>query len=68
MQRVDDRIAAVFLFLIAGRQEDEYVAVDRIPLQVAFQSRAVNLDVVNRNRLCSRNYLRNIGCYLSRKR
>ena len=68
MQRVDNRIPAVFLFLIARRQEDENVAVDRIPLQVALQSRTVNLDVLDRNWLCSRNYLRNVGCYLSHKR
>ena len=39
VQRIHDRIAAVFVFAVARRQEDEDVAVDGVALQVAFQRR-----------------------------
>ena len=49
MQGIYHRVAAMLVLAVARRQEDDHVAVDRVSLQVALQSRAVNLDVLNRN-------------------
>ena len=66
MQRVDHGIPAVFVFLVTGRQEDDYIAVDGVPLQVALQGRTVDLDVFGRDRFCARNYRGNLCLHLGR--
>jgi hypothetical protein len=48
MERIDYRIPAVLVVPVAGRKKDDYIAVDSVPLQVALQGRAVNLDVLDR--------------------
>ena len=51
VQCIDHRIAAALATGIAGRQEDNDVAVDGIAFQIAFQCGAVNLDVLHRHGL-----------------
>ncbi len=64
VQSIDDRVAAVLLLLIAGRQKHERVAIDGVPFQIAFERRAVNLDVLNHGRLRARHNGRNFPCVL----
>jgi hypothetical protein len=40
VQRVDDRVAAGAVLVIARWQEDDGVPIDRIALQIAFERRA----------------------------
>ena len=47
VQRVDDRVAAGAVLVIARRQEDDGVPIDRIALQIAFERRAVNRDALD---------------------
>ncbi len=47
MQGIDNRITAAFLRGVTRRQEDNDIAVDGIAFQIAFQCRAVNLDVLH---------------------
>ena len=54
MQRVDDRIAAVLLWRVARRQEDDDVAVDGVTLEIAFERGAVNLDALDGRRAGAR--------------
>ena len=54
MQRIDHRITALLILLIARRKEDDCVAIDSIAFEIAFKSRAVNLDVLYRDRLRAR--------------
>ena len=64
VQRVDHGITALLLFLIAGRQKDDYVAIDGIAFEIALKRRAVNLDVLYRDRLCARDNLRDVRFHL----
>ena len=64
VQRVDDGIAALHIFLIAGRQKDEDIAIHCIPLQIAFKGCAVDLDVLHRVRLCAWDDVGNDGLRL----
>ena len=68
VQRINHRIAALLVLLVAGRQEDNDVAVHSVSLQIAFQSLSVNLDVFDRYRLCARNRRRNDRLHLRHKR
>ena len=68
MQGIDHRVAPRFVLGVTGRQEDKHVAVHRIALQIAFQSRAVNLDVLHRYRLGVRDYRRHDRLNLSGNR
>ena len=67
MQRVDDGIAALLIFLVAGRQEDDDVAIDGIAFEIAFERRAVDLDVLHRDRLCAGDDVGNDGLHLGRE-
>ena len=66
VQRVDDGIAALLVLLVAGRQEDNHIAIDGVAFQIAFQSCAVNLDVLHRDGLCARHDGGNVGLHLGR--
>ena len=66
VKRVDNRIAPGLLGGIAGRQEDHYVAVDGVVLQIAFQRGPMNLDVLHRERLGTGDHRRNFGLDLRR--
>ncbi len=50
MQRINDGVMAVLVSATAGRQEHDHVAVDGITLEVAFETGAVDLDVLRRDR------------------
>ena len=65
MQRVDHGIAALLVFLVAGRQKDDDIAIDGIAFEIAFEGCAVDLDVLDRDRLCSGDDVGNIGLHLS---
>ena len=67
VQCVDDRITALFIFLVAGWQEDDDIAIGSIAFEIAFESRAVNLDVLNCGVLCTGNGFGNVGLHLRRK-
>ena len=64
VQRVDDGIAALLIFLVAGRQEDNDIAVDGVAFEIAFQGCAVDLDVLNRVGLCARDDVGNVRLHL----
>lgn len=44
VQRINDGIAARFVFLVAGGQENNCLAVDGIAFQIAFKRGTVDLD------------------------
>ena len=67
VQRVDDGIAAVSCPGVAGRQEDDDVAVDGVAFQIAFERRAVNLDVLHGDGLGAGNCCGNVRLHLGRK-
>ena len=66
MQRVDHGIAVLLVFLVAGRQKDDDIAIDSIPFKIAFERCAVDLDVLDRYRFCSGDDVWNIGLPLER--
>jgi hypothetical protein len=55
VQCVHDGIAAMLVFLVAGRQKHEHVAVNCVALQATFESVAVDLYVLDHHRLRSGN-------------
>ena len=67
VQRVDDGIAAVLVLRVARRQEDEDVAVDGVAFEIAFERSAVDLDVLDGDRLCAGDDCRDFGFDLSGK-
>ena len=66
VQRVDHRIAALRVFLIAGRKEDDHVAIDGLAFKIALKRSAVDLDVLHRDGLCTWHRRGNVGLYLCR--
>ena len=48
VQRVDHGIATLLVFLVAGRQKDDDIAIDGVAFKIAFERRAVDLDVLHR--------------------
>src|SRR5208337_4100458 len=64
MQGIDDRVATVLVLGVAGRQEHDHVAIDRITLQVPFQRFTMNLDVLYRHRLRTGNHGGHFGLHL----
>ena len=51
VQRIDHRIAPLFIFVIAGRQENDHITIDSIALKITFKRCPMNLDVFYRRRL-----------------
>jgi len=64
VQGVDNRIAPGLFLGIAWRKEYKYVTVNRVSFQIAFQSRSVNLDMLDRHWLCTGNGRRHIRLQL----
>ncbi len=64
VQRIYDGIASRFLLRVARRQEHEYVAIHGVSLQITFQGIPVDLYVLHRNRLRTRNDGRHVGLNL----
>ncbi len=56
VQRVDHGITTLLVFLIAGRQKDDDVAIDGIAFEIAFECCAVDLDVLHLHGLCAGDY------------
>ena len=67
VQRVDHGIAALLVFLVAGRQEDDDVTIDSVAFEIAFKRRAVDLDVLHRHRLCAGDDVGNVCLHLRRE-
>ena len=61
VQRVDDGIAALLVFLVAGRQKDDDIAIDGIAFEIAFERRPVDLDVLDRDGLCAGDDFGHVG-------
>ena len=68
VQRIDDRVTALLVFLITRRQKDNGIAIDNLAFEISFQCRAVDLDVFHRDGLCARHRVGNDGLHLSVKR
>ena len=64
VQGINHRIAPRLRLGVAGRQEDDNVAVDRVPFQVALQGSPVNLNVLHGNRLRVGLYRGHLSAYL----
>jgi len=64
VQGVNDWIALRLILRIAGRKEHKHVAINRVSFQIAFQSRSVNFDVLDRHWLCTGNRRRHICLHL----
>jgi hypothetical protein len=64
VQGVDDRIAQGLFLGITRGKEHEHVAVHRVSFQIAFQSRTVNLDMLDRHWLRTGNRRRDIRLHL----
>ena len=64
MQRIDNRIMVLLILLIARWQEDDCVSIDSVAFEIAFKSRAVNLDVLHRDGLCAGNHFGNDRLHL----
>ena len=67
MQRVDHGIAALLVFLVAGRQKDDDVTIDGVAFKIAFKCRAVDLDVLDCYRLCAGDDVGNVCLHLGRE-
>src|SRR6185437_9511223 len=67
VQRVDHGIAPLGLLLIARWKEDDHVAIDGLVFEIALKRSAMDLDVLNRDRLRTRNQRGDDGLYLRRK-
>src|SRR3546814_9851187 len=52
VQRIDHRIAPVGMAGIIGWQHHQYIAIGRLAFQIALDRGGVNLDVLDRHRLC----------------
>ena len=61
VQRVDHGVAAVLAGGVAGRQEDDDIAIDGVAFQIAFERGAVNLDVLGGDGFCAGDWWRNNG-------
>ncbi len=67
MQRIYHRVASRFRLRIAGRQEDNDIAVNGIAFQIAFERGAVHFNVFNGDRLGARHDVRHFSTYLCSK-
>src|SRR4029450_10038480 len=61
VQRVDDRVTARAVLVVARGQEDDHVAIDGVSLQVAFEGRSVNLDAFDDGRTGARHRIGHVG-------
>jgi len=64
VQRVDHGKAALLVFRVAGWKEDDNIAIDDVALQVFLKSGAMDLDVLDRDRLCVRHNVGHVGLHL----
>ena len=64
VQGVNDWIASRLILRIAGRKKNKHLAINRVSFQIAFQSRSVNFDMLDRHRLCTGNRRRHIRLHL----
>jgi hypothetical protein len=67
VQRIDNGIAALLVFLVAGRQEYDDVTIDSVALKIAFKSCAVDLNALHPDRLCSGDDVGNVRLHLGRE-
>ena len=67
VQGIDHRVAAMLVFAVTRRQEDDHVTVDRVSLEIAFESCAVDLDLLNRDGLCAGDNVGNVRLHLRRE-
>ena len=65
VQRIDHRIAALRVFVVAGRKKHDHVTIDSVTLEIAFKRHPMNLDVFYRDWLCARYDIRDVGLRLS---
>ena len=67
VQRIYDRVTALFVFLITRRQKDNCIAIDNLSFEISFQCRAVDLDVFHSDGPRARHRVGNNGLHLSVK-
>jgi hypothetical protein len=58
VQSIHNRVAAMLVLVVAWRQKDNGVPVNCVSLQIALQSRAVDLDVLHDCGLCAGDHRR----------